>query len=43
MKRIKKIREVKDISFVIKQVCAMLTASVYAPILISNIVIEGSA
>ena len=35
--------EVKDISFIGKQVCAMLTTSAYAPILIKRIVIEGSA
>ena len=35
--------EVKDISFAGKQVCAMLTTSAYAPILIKKIVIEGSA
>ena len=35
-------KEVKDISFVGKQVCAMLTTSAYAPILMRRIVIEGS-
>ena len=35
-------KEVKDISFVGKQVCAMLTTSAYAPILIRKIVTEGN-
>ena len=35
-------KEVKDISFVGKQICAMLTTSSYAPTLIRKIVIEGS-
>ena len=35
-------KEVKDISFVGKQVCAMLATSAYAPILIKKIMIEGS-
>ena len=34
-------KKVKDISFVGKQVCAMLTTSAYAPTLIKKIVIEG--
>ena len=36
-------KEVKGISFVGKQVCAMLTASACAPIPIRRIVFEGSA
>ena len=35
-------KEVKDRPFVGKQVCAMLTTSSYAPILIRKIVIEGT-
>ena len=35
-------KEVKDISFVGKQVCAILTTSVYAPTLIKKIVLDGS-
>ena len=35
-------KEVKVISFVGKQVCAMLTASAYAPTLIKKTVFEGS-
>ena len=35
-------KEVKDISFVGKQVRAMLTTSAYAPILIKKIVFKGS-
>ena len=35
-------KEVKDISFVGKQACAMLTTSSYAPTLIRKSVIEGS-
>ena len=36
-------KEVKDISFVGKQVCTMLTTSSYAPTLIRKIVLEVSA